>query len=527
MCSTAAEVLFKAEPSRRTARPQVRQLGPSTMFSISAGWRTEDDEASFVAGTKLAVAGRRGARLNIGMGILKMNLNEKIKNISQGPGVYIFKDKDGKVLYVGKAKNLKKRLQQYFLSDSLKIKKLLSAVNDIEVVETENEAMAIFKESDLIKKFDPPFNQLLRDDTRYFYLIFTDEILPKVFITHQPEKFKVKEIIGPFFEGTSLKEILRIIRKEIPFCSCKEKHLRNCLNAELGLCFGWCCLKNAEIDNQKIKAYHQNLNLIKKIFTQDLKSLKKSLLAKIKNLLSKNEMARQARLNARQDSARLAQAQKLKQAFLAIEKLEMNQELIKEENIFIEAETRKILLHLKEIFHLKTFPHLIEVCDISHFAGKEKVGILVSFLNGIYQPQLLKKFKIKTILSPDDPRMIYEVLSRRLKHKEWGIPDIFLIDGGKIQYKMAKKAIDENNLEVSVLALAKPKQEVYYDFDKKISLKDYPLIKNFILSLDRKAHQLVLKYHQKKRESRLKESQKLKGKSKNYNSKFKTFNLDF
>jgi excinuclease UvrABC nuclease subunit len=99
--------------------------------------------------------------------------------------------------------------------------------------------------------------------------------------------------------------------------------------------------------------------------------------------------------------------------------------------------------------------------------------------------------------------MIYEVLIRRLKHKEWGFPDLFLIDGGKIQYRMAKKAIEENNLKIDVLALAKPKEEVYYDFDKKISLKDYPLLKNFLLSLDKKAHQLVLKYHQKKRESRL------------------------
>jgi len=417
-----------------------------------------------------------------------MNLNEKIKKISQGPGVYLFKDKEGKVLYVGKAKNLKKRLQQYLLSDSLKIKKLLSAANNLEIIETKNEVEAIFKESDLIKKLNPPFNQLLRDDTRYFYLVFTKEILPRVFITHQPEKFKVKEIIGPFFEGTSLREILKIIRKEIPFCTCKEKHLRICLNAELGLCFGWCCLKNANIGSQKIKSYKQNLDLIKKILTQDLESLKKSLLEKIKNLLSKNELER---------------AQKLKQAFTAIEKLEMNQGLIKDEGIFIEAETRKILLQLKEVFHLHGLSHLIEVCDISHLAGKEKVGILVSFLDGIYQPHLLRKFKIKTILSPDDPRMIYEVLMRRLKHKEWGVPDLFLIDGGKIQYKMAKRAIDENNLKIDILALAKPKEEVYYDFDKKIFLKNYPLLRNFILSLDKKAHKLVLKYHQEKRESRL------------------------
>ncbi|GIW67222.1 MAG: UvrABC system protein C [Candidatus Parcubacteria bacterium] len=412
--------------------------------------------------------------------------NIELKNIPESPGVYIFKDKNNNVLYVGKAKNLRKRIKQYFNFSSLKIKKLLEAAQDIETIETKNEVEAIFKESDLIKKLKPPFNQLLRDDSRYFYLIFTDETLPRIFLTHQIEKFKAQEIIGPFSEGSSLKEILKIIRKEIPFCTCQEKHLRFCLNAELGLCFGWCCLKNAEFDKKKLRNYQQNINLIKKIFGGNLTSLKKSVLKQIKILLKRNE---------------LEKANKLKQAFLAIEKLETNQDLIKDESLFLEHQQRKILWQLKEILNLKTLPHLIEAIDISHLAGKEKVGVIVSFLDGLYQPHLLKKFKIKTILKPDDPRMIYEVLLRRLKHKEWGLPDLFLIDGGKIQFKMAKKAITENNLEINIIALAKPKEELYLAENKKINLKDYPLIRNFILALDKKTHQIVLKYHRRERES--------------------------
>jgi excinuclease ABC subunit C len=413
--------------------------------------------------------------------MLKINL----KNIPESSGVYIFKDKKNKALYIGKTKNLRKRIQQYFQSDSLKIKKLLETAEDLEVIETENEINAIFKESDLIKKLDPPFNQLLRDDSRYFYLIFTQEILPKIFITHQPEKFKAQKVIGPFFIGSSLKKILSLIRKDIPFCTCKEKHLRNCLNAELSLCFGWCCLKNNDLTKKQTRSYQQNLKLIEKIFTQDLKSSKKNLLKSIKKLLAQNEIDK---------------AQKLKQVFLAIEKLELNQELIKEDSLFLEHQTKKILFQLKEILNLKTFPHLIETADISHFAGKEKVGVLVSFLDGIYQPQFLRKFKIKTVLKPDDPRMIYEMLTRRLNHQEWGLPDLFLIDGGKVQLKFAQKAIEGSNLNIDVIALAKPNQELYFA-NQKINLKDYPLIKNFIFALDQKAHQIVLKYHQKKRES--------------------------
>lgn len=416
-----------------------------------------------------------------------LNKNQ-IKHLSQNPGVYIFKDRSGKPLYVGKAKNLKKRIEQYFQNDSLKIKNLLEATHNFEIIETKNEIEAIFKESDLIKKLNPAFNQLLRDDSRYFYLIFTQETLPRIIISHQPEKFKSQEIIGPFFEGSILKTILSLLRKNLPFCSCQNLHNRPCLNAQLGLCFGWCCLKNTQPTKKQIKTYHNNIRLIKKIFLQDLKLVKKMLLNQIKKFLNQNN---------------LELASQLKNVYLDIKSLEENQNLIKEKNeIFIEHERRKTLLDLQRLFALPKLPHLIEVYDISHFAGQEKVGIALSFLDGVYKPTLTKKFKIKMITKADDPRMIYEVLQRRLKHKEWGIPDLIIVDGGKIQYKFAQQAINESGLKINLIALAKPKNEVYFEINKKLSLDDFPTIKNFILNLDKKTHQLVLHYHRKKREGR-------------------------
>ncbi len=125
---------------------------------------------------------------------------------------------------------------------------------------------------------------------------------------------------------------------------------------------------------------------------------------------------------------------------------------------------------------------------------------MVTFIDGIYQPQFLRKFKIKTVYEPDDPRMIYEVLKRRLKHKEWGFPDLFLVDGGQIQFKFAQKVLDEFGLNLKILALAKPKEKVYYDLKKEpIYLKNFPEIRDFLLSLDKKVHQIVIKYHRKKR----------------------------
>ncbi len=411
-----------------------------------------------------------------------------IKNFPEKPGIYIFKNKDGNVLYVGKAKNLKKRIKQYFHSQSLKIQNLLKETANIEFIETANEAEAIFKESDLIKKLNPPYNQLLRDDTKYFYLIFTKEDFPKVLITHQPEKFKFQKIIGPFVEGTSLRKILNLLRKEIPFCTCLKKHQRICLNASLGLCYGFCCQEAYQPNKKDIKLYQRNLNIIEKIFKGNLLSLKKRILEKIKELLKKDEIEK---------------AYYLKKVYEAIRKIEDSQDLIKE-GFLIEHRLRKILISLQKLLSLKTIPHRIEAIDISHFAGKEKVGMVITFIDGVYQPKFLRKFKIKEVLKPNDPQMIYEVLKRRLKHQEWGLPDLILIDGGKAQFNFAEKAVKESGLDIKIIALAKPKELLYYHSQKKpYPLKENQELRNFILALDRKVHQLVLKYHREKREVKL------------------------
>lgn len=410
------------------------------------------------------------------------------KKILSLPGVYIFKDRQKKPLYVGKAKNLKKRIQQYFRSHSLKIKKLLSLAQDIEVIYTSTEIEALLKESNLIKKLNPPFNHLLKDDSQYFYLGFTKDLFPKVIITHQPEKYDFREVIGPFSEGVSLKNILKIVRSSIPFCTCRENHLRKCLNAEIGLCFGFCCLKNGEIKKEDIKKYLRNLELIKQILSGNLVSLRKKILMHMKTSLEKEN---------------LNKAIELKKIYESIKKIESSQEIIREKDSYLlENEKRKILISIKKIFNLNKLPQRIEVIDISHFAGKEKIGVIVTFIEGEYVPGLLKVFNIRKVIKPDDPRMIYEVLNRRLKHLEWGLPDLFLIDGGKIQFKFAYQAIEEKKVGVKILALAKPQKKIYYDENNYIFLEEYPLIKDFFLALDQKAHHAVINRLRKKINSR-------------------------
>jgi len=413
-----------------------------------------------------------------------------LKTIPPKPGVYLFKDEAGRVLYVGKAKDLRKRIASYFKNPSLKVKQLLTEAKNLEILITPTEAEAIFKESDLIKKLNPVYNQLLRDDTNYFYIIFTQEKFPRVYLTHQPTKFKFLKIFGPFSEGKALRQLLQIIRKKIPFCSCRENHLRECLNASLGLCFGFCCLKGSQPTLVEEKKYYENLKLIEKILKGDFKNLKKELLEEMKKLLKEDN---------------LTLAKKLQDTYLAIKKIEEEVQILGQDPFFLENKRRKTLLELKEKFNLPDIPKIIEVYDISHFTGGFKVGILVSFYEGFLNPSKIRKFKIKTVLKPDDPRMIYEVLKRRLNHPEWGYPNLILIDGGKIQWQFAFQALKEAGLDekIKVISFAKPKEEIYYDNEKSpLSIKSFSReTAEFLRLLDLKAHQFVVKYHRRLREN--------------------------
>jgi excinuclease ABC subunit C len=418
--------------------------------------------------------------------MIKINLKE----IPEKPGVYIFKDKEGRAIYVGKAKNLRKRIASYFKSPSLKVKELLDLAEDLEILTFKSEVEAILKESDLIKKLNPYFNQLLRDDTNYFYVVFTKEKFPRVYVTHRPDRFKTYKVFGPFTEGKAIKNLLQKIRKKLPFCTCKEIHLRECLNSSLGLCFGFCCLKGKEVSQKEINSYFENLKLIEKLLSGNLKDLKKEILEEMEKSLKEDN---------------LILAKKLFDIYSSIKKIEEEIEIIGQDSLYLENTRRKVLLELKEKLNLKEIPKIIEAYDISHLYGDFKVGIMLTFYEGFLKIQKIRKFRIKTVIKPDDPRMIYEVLKRRLRHKEWGLPNLILIDGGKIQLKFALMSIKEAGLEeeIKVISFAKPKEEIYFDPQKKpLSLKDFSSeTANFLRLLDLKVHQFVLKYHKQLREN--------------------------
>src|SRR3989344_6657999 len=200
-------------------------------------------------------------------------LKQQIQRTPQSPGVYIFKNKKGEFLYIGKAANLRNRLKQYSNGKALSpfMKNMAKEAGKIEIKNTDSEIEALILESQLIKKHQPKYNIMLRDGKQYFYVGFTVRQFPRIFLTHNPYKVSGKksktqitnfksnsnvlklkienlnlltldtEYIGPFTDGNALKSTLRLLRKIFPYCTCKQKHNNFCLNYHIGKCLGYCC----------------------------------------------------------------------------------------------------------------------------------------------------------------------------------------------------------------------------------------------------------------------------------------------
>ena len=198
---------------------------------------------------------------------------QRPKTIPTESGVYIFWRKKTP-LYVGKTAILKNRVSSYFKKNSgWKVEGLRKEATKLEFIKTPSDIEALIKEAELIKKYVPKYNILMRDDKSYTYIGVTRGQFPRFYFTHQPTRLpKVKQrsqrstelpdtFIGPFVESSLLKDSLRLLRRVFPYCSCKEKHKRDCLNAQIGRCFGFCCRKDRIATLDEISRYQKKYSL--------------------------------------------------------------------------------------------------------------------------------------------------------------------------------------------------------------------------------------------------------------------------
>ncbi len=431
---------------------------------------------------------------------------EKISDLPKTSGVYIFL-KNKEIIYIGKATNIKERVKSYFQQPAHRDTFFINQITKIGYIKTDSEIEALILEANLIKKYQPRYNIVWRDDKNYFFVGITKENFPRIFWTHQlkAESSKLKaNFIGPFVDGKALKQTLKVLRKVFPYRSCKTLPNRPCLWYHLEQCPAPCLLKS---------------KMIKEIPLDSLK-IKKSLQKNAKNLIKifkegKNpilrELKREMKLASKNQD--FETAAKIRNQIFALEKV-LTHSKIFEKISYIKMPWQKsggdwmaVEEQLKKILKKEGRISRIEAYDVSNIAGQQATGSIVTFIDGLPEKNFYRRFKIKIAGKPNDVAMLKEILVRRLKHPEWGFPDLILIDGGKGQLNAVCQVLRRLNKSslIKVLALAKKKNKLYFENKKyPILLKSLPReIFNLILQLRDEAHRFALTYHKKLREREL------------------------
>ena len=422
---------------------------------------------------------------------------EDLNKIPKEPGVYCLSN-EKEIFYIGKAANLRERVKNHFQQPSYKDYLFLDKVEKIGYIKTGSEIEALILEANLIKKYQPKFNVIWRDDKNYFFVGITKEDFPRIFITHQPQKLinssthQLTTFVGPFVDGKALKQTLKILRKIFPFRSCKKIPKRPCLWYHLSYCPGPCALKisKTEIENSIVeKDCQSNAQRVIEILKEGKKEILKKLKKKMKEAAKKLEFE---------------EAKKLRDQIIKLEKIFSHSKIFEKVATF----PQKSFLEekLKELFELKEVSR-IEAFDISNIRGKMAVGAIVGLMGKDFKDKFYRKFKIKFEKRLGDLPMTAEVLRRRFSHIEWGVPDIILLDGGKAHLnlgKTIKKEFPEFE-KTKICSLAKKSGKIFIEGkEQPILLKnlDKELL-NFILNLNKKVHKFAISYHRKLREKSL------------------------
>ena len=423
-------------------------------------------------------------------------IREKIRSFPAGPGLYFMKESGDKVLYVGKAKNLRSRVSSYFQpgvdlisSRGPKIVEMLCKVETVDILETPNEVDAVLKEARLVKDIRPPYNTDLVDDKTFPYLEITNrEDFPGVYITRKPRQ-KGSRLFGPFTSAKDLRGVLVVLQKIFKFRTCnlniseddsKRRFFRPCLLYSIKQCTAPC---GAKIDKHEYK----------KIVTDLVKFLRSKRSIILRQL--RKQMAEAS------EAFKYEKAAMFRDRIRLIERLD--QRGTPDENVQPEvfaADPTEALIKLRELLQKPEPVRIIEGIDVANISGKEAVGSLVKFIDGKPFKSGYRRFKIKTVKGIDDYAMIAEVVKRRYKYALRGEelwPDLILIDGGLGHLRAAEKALREMKApDITIASIAKREEDIYLQGKSKpLKLSANSPARKLLQYVRDEAHRFAQHYH--------------------------------
>lgn len=416
----------------------------------------------------------------------------KVRNFPRTPGIYLMKDAAGRVLYVGKAKNLRARAGSYFLkaaAEDPRIAALVPEIRDIDYIEATSEIDALLMEARLIKDILPKHNKIQRDGKTFPYLeISVRDDFPAVRVTREP-KGRDTKLYGPFTNPRKLRGALLVLQKIFKFRTCgldidaddeSRRWYRPCLLHAIRQCTAPCALR---IDREE---YRRSIKRLQQV----LEGKKTELLREMRE-----EMA------AASKELRFEEAGRLRDEIEMLESLDQRGSL--KDHVQPEVfpiEPKRGLAGLKKVFHLPEKPRTIVGIDIAHTQGSDTVASIVHFIDGLPCKENYKRMRIREVRGIDDFASIHEAVMRRFRRmNEEGepFPDILLIDGGKGQLHAALAAFRQLNLAPPlVLSLAKREELVYrMDADEPIRLSRHSFALRLLQAVRDEAHRFAQHYH--------------------------------
>ncbi len=422
-------------------------------------------------------------------------LKQKLSRLPASPGVYFHKNSAGEIIYVGKAAVLKNRVRQYFQKSKkdVKTEALVREITDTDWIIVDTEMDALFLEAEMIKRYMPKWNILLRDDKTVSYVRITmNEEVPYVSFTRNPIDDKAT-YIGPFYGKSSIEKSLRILRKIFPYYVKPYSGHKN-LDTDLGLTPG------VEIGRTTPQEYKKNLRKLIRYIEGNRKSLLNDLEKTMRDESAKGnyELAAEAR----------DQLFGLK---------ELKKKIVFSDKEFLDISSDQALKQLQNLLSLENPPRRIEGYDISHQSGENTVGSMVVFINGASARSEYRKFKVRTSKN-DDLKSMSEVITRRLKHREWDFPDLIILDGGATQVNAILPLVTPYNIKVigrdksgdhsrnAIVKLVIPhSSETDVPNLEYLELPNDSHIAKLIARVDEESHRFAITYHSLlKRKSMLK-----------------------
>ncbi|MFC1658794.1 UvrB/UvrC motif-containing protein [Candidatus Omnitrophota bacterium] len=399
----------------------------------------------------------------------------KLAGIPEAPGVYIFKDKTGRILYIGKARSLKKRVKSYFTRpQSLKIQIMVSKVADLQYLTAKSEARARLQEARLIRENLPPYNTAFRDDKSFPFIFISKEAFPAVGLTRRTgrkNKIAGSSYFGPYTNAGLLRQALKSVRRIFGFRSCSKMPKRPCLYYRLQLCPAPCFGK---ISARKYNQIIRNIILFLEGKQEDLLN---KLTAKMHKLASKK---------------RFEQAAQVRNQVQALSNM-------LQEGVPSLFEPHRESVQLKQALGLKGPAQRIEAFDVSNISGSSACASMVYFYNGVPDKKNYRRFRIKGVSGIDDYKMLKEAVGRRyrrLTEEQRPLPDLVIIDGGKGQLNVVENTLRQLRVKLAVISIAKQKEEIF-TIDRKapLRLKPHSPALHLIQRIRDEAHRFALSYH--------------------------------